>query len=292
MEIGDLSDIEQLELSDSSENETRIDSSMDCSTQPRLFYEQWFDLSFDFDFGRTFFGNRSENSFVDQVTNAEDTKRARRDDKLRSVSSTFYPDDSDLNRVQFHNKQSGRNEPTHRRTVSLPLVKDSNESIKQKYENIITPFKDEDQSQTTIISPYPPSFDPSISTPRPQPQNVYKPNQGFISHFPPQISNFLSKSSNQTNSSPGISPSKSFSLRKNKSNRGKYRCGRCGQVKTNHVCPVTPELETRATSTQTDPVLSGMKKPFKKSTKNIFEDGDKIIKVSVGVAASVVKSIH
>lgn len=42
-----------------------------------------------------------------------------------------------------------------------------------------------------------------------------------------------------------------------KPSRGKYRCGRCGQVKTNHMCPFMADTEMRSMYTQTDPLLSG-----------------------------------
>lgn len=42
-----------------------------------------------------------------------------------------------------------------------------------------------------------------------------------------------------------------------KPSRGKYRCGRCGQVKTNHMCPFMADTEMRSMYTQTDQLLSG-----------------------------------
>mmetsp|Transcript_15050 Transcript_15050/g.15793 ORF Transcript_15050/g.15793 Transcript_15050/m.15793 type:complete len:405 (-) Transcript_15050:63-1277(-) len=37
-----------------------------------------------------------------------------------------------------------------------------------------------------------------------------------------------------------------------KGSRGRYRCGRCGQLKANHECPFAPEVSTRSISTQVE----------------------------------------
>jgi len=61
--------------------------------------------------------------------------------------------------------------------------------------------------------------------------------------------NGISEPEYHNKSAPPPLPS-NFDMDKKSSNRGKYRCGRCGQPKVNHQCPYEIEASTRSISTQ------------------------------------------